>query len=95
MSLQQTKQRLEQWYNGDIVDISPEVLDCCYNAITLALKIVYCKDCKHWKSGEDMVGCHTNLGENIGECHCSQWENDYFYYLTKDTDFCSYGEEKQ
>lgn len=59
------------------------------------IKIIYCKNCKHWKSGEDMVGCHTNLGEDIGECHCSQWENDYFYYLTKDIDFCSYGEYKQ
>ena len=56
--------------------------------------IVHCKDCKHWKSGKNKVGCYTNLGENIGECHCSQWENDYFYYLTKDTDFCSYGERK-
>ena len=94
MRLKQVKQRLEQWYNGDDVDISPEVLDCCYNAIILALKVVHCQNCKHWKSGEDMVGCHTNLDKNIGECHCSQWENDYFYYLTKDTDFCSYGEEK-
>lgn len=58
------------------------------------ISVTRCKNCKHWKSGEDMVDCHTNLDENIGECHCSQWENDYFYYLTKDTDFCSYGEEK-
>jgi hypothetical protein len=41
-----------------------------------------------------MIGCHTNLGKDVGECHCQQWENDYFYYLTKDTDFCSYGEKE-
>ena len=41
-----------------------------------------------------MVGCHANLGEDLGECHCPQWENDYFYYLTKDIDFCSYGEKE-
>lgn len=95
MKLEQVKHRLEQWYDGDNIYISPEVLDCCYKAIALALKVVHCKDCKHWKSGDDMVGCHTNIGENLGECHCPQWENDYFYYLTKDTDFCSYGEENE
>ena len=57
------------------------------------VNIIYCKDCKHWNTEEAAINRrHSNVPKNLGECHCSQWENDYFYYLTKDTDFCSYGE---
>ena len=59
---------------------------------TDVVEVVRCVNCKHWKSGEDMTGIHSNLENNVGECHCPQWENDYFYYITKDTDFCSYGD---
>ena len=50
-----------------------------------AVEVVRCKDCKYWKQ---------HFEPNMGECHCTQWDNDYFYYLTKDTDFCSYGKSK-
>lgn len=33
MDLNWAKQRLESWYNGEDVDISPEVIDCAYKAI--------------------------------------------------------------
>lgn len=33
MTYVEAKQRLDDWYAGDDVDISPEVLVCCYNAI--------------------------------------------------------------
>ena len=33
MTYAEAKQRLDDWYNGNDVDISPEVLVCCYNAI--------------------------------------------------------------
>jgi ribosomal protein S27E len=33
MTYREAKQRLDDWYAGEIVDISPEVLVCCYDAI--------------------------------------------------------------
>ena len=33
MTYAEVKQRLDEWYDGNDVDISPEVLDCCYSAI--------------------------------------------------------------
>lgn len=33
MTYVEAKQRLDDWYAGNDVDISPEVLVCCYNAI--------------------------------------------------------------
>ena len=49
------------------------------------MEVVRCKDCKYWKQ---------HFEQNMGQCYCNQWENDYFYCLTKDIDFCSYGERK-
>ena len=33
MTYREAKQRLDDWYAGEIVDISPEVLVCCHKAI--------------------------------------------------------------
>lgn len=33
MKAQEAKQRLDEWYTDNNVNISPEVLDCCYKAI--------------------------------------------------------------
>ena len=33
MNLTEAKERLDAWYAGNDVDISPEVLDCCYKAL--------------------------------------------------------------
>ena len=54
------------------------------------VEVVRCKDCKHWhKKVFDPI-----IEHHIGECHCSQWENDYFWYETNENNFCSYGERK-
>lgn len=38
MDMEEAKLRLEKWYNGEDVDISPEVLDCAYKAICTYLE---------------------------------------------------------
>lgn len=58
------------------------------------VEIVRCKDCKYWRDWEMAVANH-GFGPNMGECHCAQWENEDFYYLTKGMDFCSYGEKEE
>lgn len=42
MNMKQAKLRLQRWYNGEDVDISPELLDCAYKAINFYLAA--CKD---------------------------------------------------
>ena len=52
------------------------------------VEVVRCGGCKYWESKVfDPI-----IEHHIGECHCSHWENDYFWYETCETDFCSYGE---
>ena len=38
MTYQEAKKRLEDWYEDNTVEISPEFLDCCYNALKQAVK---------------------------------------------------------
>ena len=38
MDMEKAKARLESWYNGEDVDISPELLDCAYKAICFYLE---------------------------------------------------------
>ena len=33
MTYEETKQRLDEWLNGECVDITPEILVCCYTAV--------------------------------------------------------------
>ncbi len=58
MTYTETKQRLEDWYETNDVDISPEVLDCCYKAVckqtptkvtheASLYKCCTCPDCKN------------------------------------------------
>jgi hypothetical protein len=58
MTYTEVKQRLEDWYNTNNVEISPEVLDCCYKAIckqtstkvtheASLFKCCTCPDCKN------------------------------------------------
>ena len=66
----------------DVVENTPEVD---------MTEVVRCKECKYWRDWQMAVASH-GFGSNMGECHCDQWDNESFYYLTKDIDFCSYGE---
>lgn len=33
MTYEEAKKRLEDWYENNCVEISPELLDCCYEAL--------------------------------------------------------------
>ena len=56
-------------------------------------KVVRCKDCKHWSNIEvDYKG--EPIKTNNGECQCPQWDNEYYWYVTTENDFCSYGERE-
>jgi hypothetical protein len=66
---EEVKQRLDEWYEGNDVNISPEVLDCCYKAI---LKQIPEKVMKDGDDESDYVycpRCHELIGsnENVGE----------------------------
>ena len=39
MTYEEVKQRLDEWYESNMAEISPEVLDCCYKAIVRVLEI--------------------------------------------------------
>lgn len=55
------------------------------------VEVVRCSECKYWhkKVFDDIYERY------VGECHCPQWENDYFWYETTETDFCSNGKREQ
>ena len=74
--------------NREDRDIAQKAVE---EAMVDGIDIVRCKDCKYWRDWQMAVANH-GFGPNMGECHCDQWDNESFYYLTKDTDFCSYGE---
>lgn len=62
MTYAEAKKRLDEWYAGNDVNISPEVLDCCYNAIQKQIpkKVVSYSD-----DESDHVFC-PNCNERIG-----------------------------
>lgn len=51
MEMAQAKARLEEWYDGKVVDISPEVLDCAYKAICFYLE----------NEIENQINCYSNI----------------------------------
>lgn len=57
MDLNWAKRRLESWYNGEDVDISPEVLDCAYKAICDCLENKDYLDCK--QNNKEMIDTFT------------------------------------
>ena len=70
---EKVKQRLDEWYEGNDVDISPEVLDCCYKAI---LKQIPEPVIKYGDDESDHVccpRCHERIGSNE-----NVWE-EFFY----------------
>lgn len=52
-----------------------------------AVEVVLCKDCKHWKPGDSMMGNSIDDMQRVGGC-----ENVRFRRL--ENDFCSFGERK-
>lgn len=55
-----------------------------------AVEVVRCKDCKHWK----LVVVDPIFKHELGNCKCSNWENNEFWCQTWEDDFCSFGERK-
>ena len=55
------------------------------------VEVCRCRDCEYWhkKVFDDIYERY------VGECHCPQWENDYLWYETTETEFCSNGKRKQ
>lgn len=39
MTYKEAKKRLEDWYEDNCVEISPELLDCCYKALSEVIKL--------------------------------------------------------
>ena len=57
-------------------------------------EVVRCKDCKYWNNAEvDYKG--ASIKTYAGNCQCSRWDNEYYWYATTENDFCSYGERKE
>lgn len=76
--------------NVETSNLSITDKECIYEVFKNFVSVVKCEKCKHWHNKVfDPI-----IEKNIGECHCPQWENDYFWYETTETDFCSYGERK-
>ena len=38
MTFAEAKKRLEDWYEDNTVEISPEFLDCCYEALCMVVE---------------------------------------------------------
>ena len=67
MTYEEVKRRLDEWYEGDDVNISPEVLDRCYDAI---LKQIPKKVHREGDDESDIVccpfcGCYIGLNEDV------------------------------
>lgn len=39
MTYEEAKKKLEDWYEDNCVEISPELLDCCYNALRIVVQL--------------------------------------------------------
>ena len=81
MTYEEAKQRLDEWYAGNDVDISPEVLDCCYKAIQKQIPKKVVVD-----SYDDMDPvycpcCHEHIG-------CTDLVYDEFYHRCWSPMYC-------
>ena len=68
MTYAEAKQRLEDWYEDNCVEISPELLDCCYRA----LKNITKPNIASWRLHKDGSG-------TCNKCHFTQknvWDYD-------------------
>lgn len=86
MTYAEAKQRLDEWYNGENVDISPELLVCSYNAIQKQIpkKVVsegddesdwvYCPCCDEILGVNESVykDFYNNYWHPIYCCRCGQ-----------------------
>lgn len=70
----------------------PQINEAAFNALDMAIKalvqpeIIYCKECKHYKTHIDCVG-----GEYNG---CEAWTDNGNEMEVEPDDFCSYAERK-
>ena len=57
-----------------------------------SVKVVRCKDCKHWHKETGWCNHHSHFIGSEGEA-CHPWESNDWKMLNAD-DFCSYGERE-
>lgn len=79
-------QNSDHWYD---FTVRTEII-ADYLLANDVVKVVRCKDCKHW----DKQGFDPILDVDFGDCKCGHLE-DEFHNQTDETDFCSYGELKE
>ena len=68
MTFEEAKKKLEDWYEDNCVEISPELLDCCYRALQVVTK----PNIASWKLNRDGSG-------TCNKCHFTQknvWDYD-------------------
>ena len=61
---EEVKQRFDEWYEGQNVDISPEVLNCCYKAILKQIPQAIMKDGNDESDNVYCPNCHGLIGSN-------------------------------
>lgn len=61
---EKVQQRLEEWYDGKDVDISSEVLDCCYKAVLKQIPLPVVKDGEDESDDVFCPHCCSRLGSN-------------------------------
>ena len=67
---------------------------CIDDAPTIdAVEVVRCKDCKHWLP-RTQCGFDEDYDEYHDYCKLLIPDDDYYAYIRKPDDYCSYGEYK-
>lgn len=64
MTYEKAQQRLEEWYDGKNVDISPEVLNCCYKAVLKQIPLPVIKNGDDESDDVSCPCCGNHLGPN-------------------------------
>ena len=66
-----------------------KALRCIEQSPTVdAVPVVRCRECKHWQQSGSKAGKSFSDMEYIGGCEFSK-------YCRRESDFCSYGEQKE
>ena len=80
------KEALEYTLVGDAASMAERVID--RQPTVDAVPVVRCRECKHWKPSGSKAGNSFSDMEYIGGC-------EFTKYCRRESDFCSYGEQKE
>ena len=59
-----------------------------------AVEVVRCKNCKHWRP-HTQCGSDKDNDEYHDYCGLLIPDDDYYAYISKPDDYCSYGERRE